>query len=163
VEHREVGVGAFLPTGEDATESAQPGMCAFDDPAAGADACFARQPFVAARADVRGEAELVGEFAHLGIVVAAVEAEMLRPLLARLRPLDRDRLDRRPGELEVVYVRARWRDPERDALTLGEERSFRPFFALSVGFGPVCSPPSGAFPSAPSIASHSHSIPNPSS
>jgi hypothetical protein len=35
----------------------------------------------------------------------------------------------------------------------------RSFLALSVGFGPVSSPPNGALPSAPSIASHSHSIP----
>ena len=68
--------------------------------------------------------------ARLGVVVAAVEAERLRPLLAWLRPLDRDRLDRGADELVVVYVRARGRDPERDALTLSEERSFRPFCSI---------------------------------
>src|SRR5438445_5691341 len=35
VEHCEVGVGAFLPAGEDATEAMQSGVCAFDDPACG--------------------------------------------------------------------------------------------------------------------------------
>jgi hypothetical protein len=41
--------------------------------------------------------------------------------------LDRDRLERRAGELEVVYVRAGRFDAERDALSLGEEAPFRPF------------------------------------
>jgi hypothetical protein len=161
VEHREVGVGALLPADEDAAEAVEPGVAALDDPAASAEAGFALDGLrlLTARADVRREAELGRELVDLGKVVALVEAEPLRPLRARLGPLDRDRLDRGAGELEVVQVRARRRDPERDALALGEERSFRPFLALSVGFGPVCSPPSGAFPSAPSSASHSHSMP----
>jgi hypothetical protein len=163
VEHRQVGVCAFLPAGQDATEAGEPGVCPFDDPAAGANAGLARELLLGSGANVRGEAELVGERTDFGVVVTTVEAEMLRLLPGRLWPFDRDRLDRGADELVIVYVRARWRDPERDALALGEERSFRPFFALSVGFGPVCSPPSGAFPSAPSSASHSHSIPKPSS
>ncbi len=74
-----------------------------------------------------GEGELLAEVAHLGVVVAAIEAEPLRLLRCRRRSHDRDRLDRGPAELEVIQVRARRRDPERDACTLGEERSFRPF------------------------------------
>jgi hypothetical protein len=161
VEHGEVGVGAFLPAGEDAAEAVEPGVGAFDNPAAGAEAglAFDRLCFFAAGADVRGEAKLLGELVHLRIVEALVQAQSLRLLRRRLRPLDRDGLDRRSPELEVVQVRARRDDPDRDALALGKERSFRPFLALSVGLGPVSSPPSGAFPSAPSIANHSHSIP----
>jgi hypothetical protein len=134
---------------------------ALDDPAASAEASLAleRLRLLAAGADVGGEAELGGEPVHLGEVVAAVEAETLRRLGRGLGPLDRDRLDRGAGELEVVQICAGRFDAERDALTLGEEAPFRPFFALSVGLGPVSSPPSGALPSAPSSASHSHSIP----
>ena len=161
MEHGEVGVGAFLPAGEDAAEAVEPGVGALDDPAAGAEAGLAldRLRFLAAAADVGGEGELVGELVDLWLVVAGVEAEPLRRSGVGIGPFDRDRLDRGAGELEVVQVRARRRDPERDALALGEERSLRPFLALSVGLGPVSSPPSGALPSAPSIASHSHSIP----
>ena len=161
MEHCEVGVGAFLPAGEDAAEAIQPGVGAFDDPAAGAEAglAFDCLRFFATAADVRGEAELGGEFAYLVVVVAAVEAEPLRRGCCRCGSLDRDRFDRGAAEFEVVQVRARRGDPDRDALALGEERAFRPFFALSVGLGPVSSPPSGALPRAPSIASHSHSIP----
>jgi hypothetical protein len=51
---------------------------------------------------VRGEAELGAELAHFVVVVGGVEAQSLRPLPRRLRPLDRDRLERRPGEFVVV-------------------------------------------------------------
>jgi hypothetical protein len=161
VEHREVGVGAFLPAGEDAAEAIQPGVGALDDPAAGAEAglAFDRVCLFASAADVGGECELRAEVAHLVVVVAAVEAESLRRLGCRRRPLDRDRLDRGAAELEVVQVRACRSDPDRDTLALGEEAPLRPFLPLSVGLGPVNSPPKGALPSAPSIASHSHSIP----
>lgn len=161
MEHREVRVGSFLPAGEDAAEAVEPGVGALDDPAAGAEAglAFDRLRLFSAAADVGGEGKLLGELADLFVVVGGVEAEPLRSLRRRLGPLDRNALDRRAGELVVVQVRARRRDPDRDALALGEERSLRPFLALSVGLGPVSSPPRGALPSAPSIASHSHSIP----
>jgi len=161
VQHREVGVGAFLPADEDSAEAVEPGVGALDDPASCPLARFPleRFRFFAARADVGGEAELGGEFVHLGVVVALVEAESLRPLPRRLRPFDRDALQRQAGEFEVVAVGAADREPERDALALAEEAPFRPLLALSVGFGPVSAPPSGAFPIAPSIANHSHSTP----
>jgi hypothetical protein len=104
VEHGEVSVGAFLPTDEDAAEAVQPGVAAFDDPAAGAEAglAFDRLRFLAAGADVRGEAKLLGELVHLRVVVALVQAEALRRGRCRRRSPDRDALDRLPGELEVV-------------------------------------------------------------
>jgi len=109
VEHGEVGVGAFLPAGEDAAEAMQPGVRALDDPAAGTEAglAFERLRLLAAGADVTGEAKLAGELVYLGEVVAFVQAEPLRPLCCRLRTGDRNRLDGGACELEVVYVRAR--------------------------------------------------------
>ena len=104
MEHREVAVGSFLPAGKDAAEAVEPGVGAFDDPAAGAEAglVFDRLCFVAAATDVRCEGELGGELAHLAVVVGGVETESVRPLPGRLRPCDRDRLERLPGELVVV-------------------------------------------------------------
>ena len=104
VEHGEVGVGAFLPAGEDASEAVEPRVSAFDDPAASAEAglAFDRLRFFAAAADVGGERELLAEVAHLVVVVTAIQAEPLRPLACWLRPLDRDRLDRGAAQLEVV-------------------------------------------------------------
>ena len=161
MEHGEIGVRAFLPAGEDAAEAVEPGVGAFDDPAACSEAglAFERLGFLTTAADMGGEAELFEQLMYLVVVVAAVEAEPLRLLRCRLGTLDRDRLERGARQLEVVAVRTGREDPDRDALAVAEEAPFRPFLALSVGLGPVCSPPSGAFPSAPSIASHSHSIP----
>ena len=104
MEHREVGVGAFLPAGEDAAEAIEPGVGALDDPAACAEAGLAldRLRFLAAAADVGGERKLLGELADLLVVVAGVEAESLRPLRRRVGPLDRDALERVAGELVVV-------------------------------------------------------------
>ena len=109
MEHRKVGVGAFLPAGEDAAEAVEPGVGAFDDPATGAEASLAleRLCLLSARADVGGERELVGELADLAVVVGGVEAEALRGLRRRIGPFDRDRLERVAGELVVIQVRAR--------------------------------------------------------
>ena len=96
--------GFLAPADEEAAEAVEPGVGALDDPAAGAKAGlpFDRLRLLAAAADVRGERELVGEGVDLLVVVGAVEAEPLRLLLGGRGPLDRDRLDRRPGELVVV-------------------------------------------------------------
>ena len=104
MEHGEVGVGAFLPAGEDAAKAVQPGVGALDNPAAGAEAGLSldRLCFFAAAADVRGERELLGERTDLRVVVAAVEAERLRRRGRRRGSFDRDRLERGAGELEVV-------------------------------------------------------------
>ena len=136
-------------------------MGAFDDPASGAKASLTgeRLLLLAARANVRAETELAGELLDLVVVVSRVEAQTLWTLPGRLGPFDRDRLERRAGEQVVVAVGARLGYPDRDAATLREERPFRPLLALSVGLGPVLAPPSGALVIAPSIASHSQTIP----
>jgi hypothetical protein len=53
--------------------------------------------------------------------------------------------------------------PDRDPCPLAEKRTLRPPFALSVGFGPAPSPPSGASPVAPSHDNQPQSIPTTSS
>src|SRR5947209_16560276 len=93
------------------------------------------------------------------VVVAAIQAQPLRRLLGRLGPLDRDRVERRLEQLQIVAVGAVVRQPDRDPARLAQKRTLRPLLALSVGFGPVFSPPSGALLIAPSAASHSQSIP----
>ena len=154
-------LGLLRPAGEECPVAVEPGVGAFDDPAASAEAGFLLEllRFFAAAADVGGEAELREQLAHLAVVVGLVEADSLRLFGRGLRPLDRDRLERDAGELVVVQVRAGVLDPDRDPFPFGEEASFRPLFARSVGLGPVFARPSGAFVIAPSIASHSHSIP----
>lgn len=154
-------VGFFAPADEQAAEAVEPGVGALDDPAAGAEAGLAFELFflLAAGADMPVEAELVEELVDLRVVVALVQAEALWRLRGGVRPVDDDALERRAQQLEVVYVRASDLEPDREAAAVTENGPLRPFFALSVGFGPVCSPPSGALPIAPSHDSHSQSIP----
>ena len=150
----------LAPAGEEAAEAVEPGVGAFDHPAAGAEPSVAFELFLlfAARADVAGERELDQQLVDGGVVVALVEAE---PLLARIgvRPFDQDAFEGGAEEFEVVDVRAVDLEPDRDAAAFAEDGAFRPLLALSVGFGPVPSPPSGALPIAPSQDSHAHSIP----
>jgi hypothetical protein len=65
------------------------------------------------------EAVLAGELVDGRYVVGAVQAEALGPLRRRRRALDRDRLDRRRQQLQVVALRAVVRDPDRDSGSLG--------------------------------------------
>ena len=97
-------------------------MGALDHPAAGAKAGVALELLLllAAGADVRGEAVFVEELVHLGVVVALVQTDPLR-FSSGVRPGDDDALERRAKQLEVVDVRARDLDPERDAPTLAEQ------------------------------------------
>jgi hypothetical protein len=62
-----------------------------------------------------------------------------------------------------VAVGALVGEPDRDTGGLRENRTLGPFLALSVGFGPVLAPPSGALVIAPSAASQSQAIPTCSS
>ena len=64
---------------------------------------------------------------------------------------ERSRLKRRLQQLHVVAI-GTVRELDRDAHRFGEDRSFRPPLARSVGFEPVLGPPSGALVIAPSAA-----------
>src|SRR5271170_195949 len=122
------------PADENAAVAVQPGVAGLDDPAA----CF-----------------------PLGVL------RLLLDLLAAcadvLRALDRDRVQRPLQQLVVVAVRAVVIEPERNPRSLGEDRTLRPPLALSVGFGPVLAPPSGALLIAPSPDRNDQSMPTTSS
>ena len=126
-------LGFLRPADEEAAEAVE-----LDHPAAGAEAGFAleRSRFFTARADVGAEAERVGEFVDLGVVVALVQAKPMGPL-GGVRPVDHDLFECRAEELEVVDVGTRDLEPDRDAAAFAEERALRPLLALSVGLGPV--------------------------
>lgn len=136
-------------------------MASLDDPAA----CF---PFgvlsllldlLAACADVRRERVVTNQLADFGVVIRLVQADALWVLWGRFGPLDRDRVQRALQQLVVVAVRAVVIEPDRDPRTLREDRTLRPPLALSVGFGPVLVPPSGALVIAPSPDKNDQSMP----
>jgi hypothetical protein len=165
LEEREVVLVVLRPADEDAAVAVEPAVAGLDDPASGAPAGSTDLvgDLLAAGADVRGELVVADEVADFGVVVGPVEADALGCLACRLGALDRDRVERALQKEVVVAVGALVLESDRDALRLGEDRSLRPFLALSVGFGPVFGPPSGALVIAPSAASHDQSIPTTSS
>jgi len=160
-----VVVVVLRPADQECPVAVEPGVAGFDDPASGAPAGSTDLvgDLFAAGADVRRELVVADEVADFGVVVGPVKAEALRRFRRWLGALDRDRVERALQELVVVGVRSLVVEPDRDAVRLGEDRSLRPFLALSVGFGPVLGPPSGALVIAPSAASHDQSIPTASS
>ena len=140
-------------------------MAGFDDPTPGTPVgvVFSGFGLFAAGADVWREPEVSEQVADLLVVVGLVQTSALRRVLGRLGPVDRDRLERLLQQLVVVAIRAVVRDPDGDTGRLSDDRALGPFFALSVGFGPVFGPPSGAFVIAPSAAMNDQSIPTCSS
>jgi hypothetical protein len=153
------------PADENAAVAVQPGVAGLDDPAA----CFPlgvvglEVDLLAARADVRRELVVADQLADLSVVICLVQTDALRLLRGRCRSLDRDRVERALQQLVVVAVCAVVIEPDRDPRSLGEDRALRPPLALSVGFGPVLEPPSGALLIAPSADRNDQSMPTASS
>jgi hypothetical protein len=151
----------LAPADEQAAVAVHPGVARFDHPASGAPAgrVGLELDLLTARANVRRQPADSSELAGAVVVIAAVQAQPLGLRGRGLGPLDRDRVERRLEQLQVVAVGTVVRQPDRDSRALAENRTFRPLLALSVGFAPVFSPPSGALVIAPSQASHAQSIP----
>jgi len=137
----------------------------FDDPAAGAPAGDAKLVFdlLSAGADVGDEPVVADELPGSLVVVALVEAEALRLLGSRLRPRYRDGVEGTLEEQVVVAVGPGMGEADGYPGALGENRAFRPLFALSVGLGPVLGPPRGALVMAPSQERKLQSTPTSSS
>lgn len=97
LEERKVVLGFLRPADQEGAVAVEPGVAGLDDPAACAPAGRGElvADLVGAAADVRDQAVVGGELADPRVVVAAIEAECLRPLRRRPRALDRDRVERR--------------------------------------------------------------------
>ena len=77
MQHRDVGIGPFLPADDDPAETVQPTVGSLNDPAPSFEpgCTLDRIGLLAARTNVRGEPELRRELAHLVVVVALVETK----------------------------------------------------------------------------------------
>jgi hypothetical protein len=151
VQHCQVGVGPLLPAHEQTAEAVEPGLAALDHPAPGAEAglVLERPRLLATRPHMGGEAELLDELVDLGEVVALVQTEALRMLLARVGPRDRDTGQGGAQELEVVDVRTCDLEPERDARALGEQAPLRPLLGSISGVAPAAFAAEGGISSSP--------------
>src|SRR3954467_6774961 len=84
----EVVGGLLAPADQDGAEAVQPGVCPLHHPTPGFDLSLALgHDLLAAGAQVQGEAELFGQGARLVVVVALVQAEVLRLIRWRLRSI----------------------------------------------------------------------------
>ena len=94
MEQGQVVGGLLGPADQDGAEAVEPGVCACDHPAP----CFRSgvtfgPGFLAAAAQMQGEAKLVGQCTRLVIVKPFVETERLGLMVGRLGPPHRDRFE----------------------------------------------------------------------
>jgi hypothetical protein len=121
---------------------------ALDHPAARLESGLAldRLRLFATRANMRGEPELLRELPDLLVVVALVEAELLRVAPRRFGLLYGNALDGFPGELEVIAVGAIDREAERDAGGVRQDGTLRSLLGavrrIRAGFFPLRAAPS---------------------
>jgi hypothetical protein len=103
----EVVGGLLVPSDQDGAEAVQPGMRPLHDPTPCLGPGMALGlHFLASGAQVQSEAELFGQRARLGIIVALIETKVMRPAPCRLWPLNRDCLDSLAHQLVIVAVGA---------------------------------------------------------
>ena len=142
MQHRDVGVSPLLPADEDAAKAIHPTMRSFDDPTSSAKASTTLDGFrlFAARFDVRGEFEGGYERSRLLVVVTLVEAEVLRIQSRGLGSSNGDAVDRLTQKLEVVDVRARDGEANRNSVR------FRQQTALAAALGAIGRIGPGFFP-----------------
>ncbi|OIQ81588.1 hypothetical protein GALL_366410 [mine drainage metagenome] len=166
MQHSQVSFSEFLPTHQDATETIHPTMGAFHHPAPSLEAGFVLNGLrlLAPCADVGGKAEFLHDLAYLVKVIPLVQTKPLWSLCCRVRPLDRDGLQRATDQLHVVSVGTVNGNSNRDAIR------FRQQAALDALLAPVrrvrtrfFEPANGAFVIAPSIETQDQSMPRLSS
>ena len=140
MKHSEVVFRLFGPADEQVAEAVEPGVGALYDPAPGFLAGFFGLDFFASGPDVGGIPKLGHYLAHLSIIVARVQAQVL--LVAR-RPVGIAGSFGRRGQatqsafrqFHVVPVRPRQHQPYRDAPCFGQEAAFDAAFAAVRGVG----------------------------
>src|SRR5215210_6829632 len=96
---------------------------------------------------------------YLPLVVALVQAQMLRSFLRRLGTLDDDGVERGREQLEVGNVGSSHDHRKRSSVGVDQEGAFDADFGSIGGIGAHEVPPKRALPIAPSAACHSKSTP----
>lgn len=136
----EIVGGLLFPTNEQSSGSIEPGVREFDFPAARLAAAVLRLGrFVRLPRNVRHVAAFAGFHVDRRAGVAFVEAEMLRVLVRRFGPFERNCLERFGDELRIRHVG----DGDRlgDAAAVDERRTLHPRLApigrILAGFFPA--------------------------
>src|SRR5215211_152320 len=109
--------------------------------------------------DVGYVASLLHKLPARTIVVAFIQAQVLRSLLGGSRAIDHDGIERRLQQLEIRHIGSGHNHRERAAIGFHKERSLDAHFGSVSGIGAYEIPPKRALPIAPSAACHSKSTP----
>src|SRR6266545_1591297 len=135
-------LGLLLPAHQDAPKAVHPTVAAFNNPAAGALTSLTRDllGFFATCANVGRKAKLRQDRPHLVVVIAFVQTHALRLLCAGFGTRNHDAFDRGTQQFHVVPVGAVNRQPNRDAVALGQQA------ALDAALGAVGRIGAGLFP-----------------
>src|SRR5919199_4876846 len=111
------------------------------------------------RSNMGNEVKSPEQHTHFIKVVSFIEAHAMPFLLCRLRSFDRNAFEGFSRHLEIIPVRSVDGTPIGTPCPSVSRLRFAPCFARSVGFGPLFSPPSGAFLITPSIEQKLQSMP----
>src|SRR5215813_8321491 len=135
----------LVPADQDAPETIHPTMRPFHHPAPGFETGLLLEGlgFFPARPDVDSEAKLLQEISDLIIILAFIQAQSLRCLGGRGRPLGGDTFNRLARHFEVIAIRAVDGEPNRHALTVGEEAALGARCPASGGVLAHLLPPQG--------------------
>src|SRR3954469_14557705 len=151
-------VGRLLgPADQDRAEAVEPRVGALHNPAPRLAAGVTLGPgFLASAAQMKREAEFLGQEARLLVVKALSEAEVLRLLAGRLWAPDRDGFEGLAHELVVVAVGPVDHRPKGHAAAVGQQRALDPALAavgrIAAGFFPHPAAPCPSLRPAPAMS-----------
>src|SRR5262245_36857927 len=139
-------VARFLvPADQDASETIHPTMRAFHYPAPRFETGLLLEGlgFFPACPDVGSAAKLLQEVANFVIVIAFIQAQSVRCLGGRVRPLGGDTCNRLARHFEVIAIRAVDGEPDRHTLPVGENAALGARFPAIGGVLAHLFPPQG--------------------
>src|SRR3954453_12277929 len=155
-------VGRLLgPADQDRAEAVEPRVGALHNPAPRLAAGVTLGPgFLASAAQMKREAEFLGQEARLLVVKALIETEVLRLLAGRLWAPDRDGFEGLAHQLVVVAVGPVDHRPKGHAAAVGQQRALDPALAavgrIGAGFSPRRAAPCPSLRPMPATSSPSH-------
>jgi hypothetical protein len=113
--------------------------------------------------NVRNIVILIRRGASCRIVIALIQAQVLRRIVRRLRPIHNDRLNGLSQQLAVVDVGTGHNHAQRPPVGLDDQTALGAVFRTIRGVGTDMVPPKRALPIAPSALCHRQSTPSNSS
>ena len=162
MDEREVVGGFALVTNEQRAKAVVPAIGSFDDPATGLSTNGTHERRFSAASNVRDYATIADLALGVRVVVAFVEAEILRATWPAWRA-KHDSVEHRSGHPLVVDVRRGDLDGDRDAAPVRQNVAFCAEFCTIGRIGARVVPPFGAFTLALSSEHHFRSTPTRSS